>query len=51
VPGTAVDIPVGTKFQYRNVGDADLRFVCISMPRWPGDAEATYVEGKWPPTV
>ena len=24
VPGTAIDIPVGTTFQYRNVADVDL---------------------------
>src|SRR5262245_48192914 len=51
VPGTSVDIPVGTAFQYRNTGDADLTFICVSMPPWPGDSEATYVEGKWPATI
>jgi len=50
-PGTAIDIPVGTAFQYRNVSDEDLAFICIAMPPWPGDAEATYVEGIWQPTV
>ncbi|MGD8856444.1 MAG: cupin domain-containing protein [Chloroflexota bacterium] len=51
VPGTAIDIPVGTAFQYRNVSDAPFKFICVSMPRWPGDAEATFVEGPWQPTV
>lgn len=51
LPGTAIDIPVGTAFQYRNASDVDLVFICISMPPWPGDAEATYVEGPWQPTV
>ena len=51
VQGTAIDIPVGTSFQYRNVSDVDLKFICISMPPWPGDAEATYVKGVWQPTV
>ena len=51
VPGTAIDIPVGTRFQYRNISDDELKFICISMPRWPGDAEATYIEGIWEPTV
>ena len=51
VPDTAIDIPVGTAFQYRNVSDADLKFICVTMPPWPGDTEASYVEGKWPPTV
>jgi len=50
-PGTSIDIQPGTAFQYRNVADVDLKFICISMPPWPGDAEATYVPGKWQPTV
>jgi len=51
IPGTAIDIPVGTKFQYRSVSDTELKFICITMPRWPGDSEATYVKGIWEPTV
>ena len=50
-PGTAVDIPVGTAFQYRNVSDAELKFICIAMPPWPGDSEAAFVEGVWEPTI
>jgi mannose-6-phosphate isomerase-like protein (cupin superfamily) len=42
---------VGTAFQYRNVSDVDLKFICIAMPPWPGDSEATYVKGKWQPTI
>lgn len=45
--GTSIDIPVGTKFQYRNIGETDLKFICIAMPRWPGDSEASFVEGVW----
>ena len=51
VAGTSIDIPVGTAFQYRNVADADLKFICITMPPWPGESEATVVDGKWKPTV
>ena len=51
LPGTAIDIPVGTAFQYRNVSDVDLEFICVSMPPWPGDSEATFLDGKWQPTV
>ena len=51
LPGIAIDIPVGTAFQYRNVAGVDLTFICVSMPPWPGDAEATYVSGIWPSTV
>ncbi|MCK5042342.1 MAG: cupin domain-containing protein [Sphingomonadales bacterium] len=49
--GTSIDIPVGTAFQYKNTGNADLKFICIAMPPWPGDDEATYVDGVWQPTV
>jgi mannose-6-phosphate isomerase-like protein (cupin superfamily) len=51
VPGTSIDIPVGTAFQYRNVSDEKLEFICVSMPPWPGDAEARAVDGIWQPTV
>ena len=27
VAGTAIDIPVGTAFQYRNTGSSDLKFI------------------------
>ncbi|HSG24775.1 MAG TPA: cupin domain-containing protein [Anaerolineales bacterium] len=51
IPGTSIHIPAGTAFQYRNVSNSDLRFICIAMPPWPGESEATYVEGIWSPTV
>lgn len=51
LPGTAIDIPVGTKFQYCNNADVDLKFICVTMPPWPGDSEATYVKGIWQPTI
>jgi len=50
-PGTAIDIPVGTKFQYRNPSEVELKFICISMPPWPGDSEASFISGPWQPTV
>jgi len=49
--GVSIDIPVGTAFQYRCTGDVPLTFLCISMPRWPGDQEATVIEGPWKPTA
>jgi mannose-6-phosphate isomerase-like protein (cupin superfamily) len=49
--GVSIDIPVGTAFQYRNVGDVPLTFICITMPPWPGDSEATHLPGAWQPTV
>ncbi len=50
-PGVSIDVPVGTAFQYRCTGTEPLRFLCISMPPWPGDAEATLLEGPWLPTA
>ncbi len=51
LPGTSIDIPVGTAFQYRALGQIPLKFICISMPPWPGDAEATHLAGRWQPTI
>jgi mannose-6-phosphate isomerase-like protein (cupin superfamily) len=51
VPGTSIDIPRGTVFQYRNVSGTDLKFICIAMPPWPGESEASFVNGIWQPTV
>ena len=51
VPGTSIDIPAGTAFQYRNESDQELKFICIAMPPWPGDSEATYLDGIWEPTI
>ncbi len=51
VPGIAIDIPTGTAFQYRNTSDAELKFICVSMPPWPGDNEATFIQGVWQPTI
>jgi mannose-6-phosphate isomerase-like protein (cupin superfamily) len=50
-PGNSIDIPAGTVFQYRNISDNNLMFICVSMPPWPGDSEASYFEGKWQPTI
>ena len=50
-PGVSIDIPVGTAFQYRCTGTEPLRFLCITMPPWPGDAEATRIDGPWAPTA
>ena len=49
--GVSIDIPVGTAFQYRCTGLDPLQFLCITMPRWPGDEEATVIVGPWKPTA
>ena len=51
VQGTSIDIPAGTAFQYRNLSDLDLKFICIAMPPWPGDSEATFIKGIWQATI
>ena len=50
-PGVSIDIPVDTAFQYRCDGADPLQFLCIAMPPWPGDQEATVIEGPWQPTA
>ena len=50
-PGVSIDIPVGTAFQYRCTGADSLEFLCVTMPPWPGDTEATVIEGPWEPTA
>ena len=49
--GVSIDIPVGTAFQYRCTGVDPLEFLCVSMPRWPGDTEATVIVGPWKATA
>ncbi|MEY4764444.1 MAG: hypothetical protein RI907_1117 [Pseudomonadota bacterium] len=47
VPGVCITIPVGTHFQFRAMADEPLTAVAITMPPWPGDGEAYFVEGPW----
>jgi mannose-6-phosphate isomerase-like protein (cupin superfamily) len=51
MPGTSVAIPTGMHFQFRNKGMEPLTIVAATMPPWPGDGEAYFVEGKWEPTA
>ena len=46
--GVSVHIPVGTRFQFRTVGDAPLEAVAVTMPPWPGEDEAVDAEPFWP---
>jgi mannose-6-phosphate isomerase-like protein (cupin superfamily) len=45
--GRAVSIPVGVSFQFRNTGETPLRFLGVTMPRFPGPQEAEAVDGPW----
>jgi mannose-6-phosphate isomerase-like protein (cupin superfamily) len=50
-PGVSLSIPLGTHFQLRNDGAEPLAAVAVTMPPWPGEDEALFVEGKWPASV
>jgi mannose-6-phosphate isomerase-like protein (cupin superfamily) len=50
-PGVSLAIPLGTHFQLRNDGAEPLVAVAVTMPPWPGEDEAFFVEGKWPASV
>ncbi len=45
--GVCISIPVGTHFQFRSFGPLPLKAVGITMPPWPGEAEAYVVPGRW----
>jgi mannose-6-phosphate isomerase-like protein (cupin superfamily) len=50
-PGVAITIPLGTRFQFRALGDEPFSAVGVTMPPWPGDDEAFVVAGPWEPTT
>jgi mannose-6-phosphate isomerase-like protein (cupin superfamily) len=47
-PGISLNIPVGTEFQFRNTGEEAMAAVAVTMPPWPGEDEAVFVDGIWP---
>ena len=46
-PGLCLTIPLGTRFQFRATGSEALAAVAVTMPPWPGAAEAVAVAGPW----
>ena len=48
VPGTALTIPLGMRFQFRSAGPEPLALIIVTMPPWPGAAEAARVDDHWP---
>lgn len=50
-PGVALTIPLGTHFQFRASGTEPLAAVAVTMPPWPGAAEAVFVPGPWAPSL
>jgi mannose-6-phosphate isomerase-like protein (cupin superfamily) len=47
VPGVSLAIPTGAHFQFRNTGAVPLRFLCATVPAWPGEDEAYRVKDHW----
>ncbi len=46
-PGLCISIPLGTTFQFRNVGPGPLATLITTMPPWPGKDEAVVVPNHW----
>lgn len=46
-PGVCLTFPLGTHFQFRNIGSQPLRIIIATMPPWPGPQEAVKVDGHW----
>ena len=51
VPGVCLTIPVGTRFQFRAAVDQPVSAVAVTLPPWPGEGEAVFVEGPWAPSA
>ena len=51
--GDALVIPTGWSFQFSAAAGEALRFLCVTIPPWPGEDEAVPVAdgGLGPPTV
>ena len=51
--GDALNIPTGWSFQFSAARDASLRFLCVTIPPWPGEDEAVPAAegGLGPPSV
>ena len=48
-PGVCLTIPLGTHFQFRAADAQSLVAVAVTLPPWPGEAEAISVSGPWQP--
>lgn len=50
-PGTCLTIPLGAHFQFRASDTEAVCAVAATMPPWPFEGEAVFVEGPWPASV
>jgi mannose-6-phosphate isomerase-like protein (cupin superfamily) len=48
--GVCLTIPVGTRFQFRALGEEPLSAIGVTMPPWPGPDEAVATDGPWTPS-
>ncbi len=46
-PGVSLALPAGCAFQVRVQDSKPLIVIAVTMPPWPGDDEAVFVEGCW----
>jgi len=49
--GVSLAIPCGMSFQFRSDSAEPLHAVGVTMPPWPGDDEACFVQGPWAATL
>jgi mannose-6-phosphate isomerase-like protein (cupin superfamily) len=47
-PGACITISLGTHFQFKSYGFEALSAVGVTIPPWPGESEASLVDGLWP---
>jgi mannose-6-phosphate isomerase-like protein (cupin superfamily) len=50
-PDVCATLPRGTQFQFRASSVEAVKIVAVTIPRWPGDDEAEFVTGHWPPSI
>src|SRR5688572_14160734 len=46
-PSVSITIPLGTIFQFRNIGDTPLELILVTLPPWPGPDEAIPQQNYW----
>jgi len=47
--GVCLTIPLGASFQFRAAAEAGGEPVAVTLPPWPGEGEAVWLEGPWCP--
>ena len=45
--GVSLSIPLGTQFQFRCDSTEPLSAIGVTMPPWPGEDEAVFINGPW----